>query len=72
MGVAIFRDMIETTSAYQQAMQEIQPMLEEEFRSKQPKSGLCYQIWERQKQLLAERGIAWRTPAEINPDIPFD
>jgi hypothetical protein len=68
----LFRDMVETTAAYQEAMQEIQPILEAEFRGRQPKAGLCYKIWERQKELLAERGISWQTPAEINPDVRFD
>jgi hypothetical protein len=68
----LFRDMVETTAAYQEAMQEIQPILEAEFRGRQPKAGLCYKIWERQKELLAERGIAWQTPAEINQDVRFD
>ena len=67
-----FRDMVETTAAYQEAMKEIQPQLETEFAPNKHKLGLCHQIWARKKQLLAERGIDWKTPAEINPDIQFD
>lgn len=34
--------------------------------------GLCYRIWNRQKQLYDHYGYEWYTPAELNPNITFD
>jgi hypothetical protein len=34
--------------------------------------GSVHQFWELKKQLLKERGIEWRSPQELNPNIRWD
>lgn len=34
--------------------------------------GRCHRIWFEQKRLLAAQGIAWFSPADMNPGIVFD
>jgi hypothetical protein len=34
--------------------------------------GVCHSYWARKKELLAKKGIEWKTPAEMNPNILFD
>lgn len=35
--------------------------------------GYCHALWSEQKRILKEKyNIAWRTPAEMNPDVIFD
>lgn len=68
--MSIKRDPVENTEKYKKAMKEIQPILDSEFP--EPYIGICHSVWCRQKKLLAERGIKWRTPQEMNPYINFD
>ena len=34
--------------------------------------GSCHEVWGRMKSRLAEEGITWRSPDEMNPGILFD
>lgn len=34
--------------------------------------GQGFQIWAIQKEILREKGVDWKTPAELNPRIKFD
>ena len=65
------RDSIEETVAYKAAMARIQPMLDKEFENNNV-FGTCHRYWWRKKELLREKGIDWKSPAEMNPDIRFD
>ena len=66
------KDEIEKTAAYQEAMKEIEPILDKEFPPNKVAMGTCHRFWHRKKELLKERGIDWKSPAELNPDIRFD
>ena len=65
------RESIEETVAYKAAMASIQPMLHKEFENNNG-FGTCHRYWWRKKELLREKGIDWKSPAEMNPDIRFD
>ena len=65
------RDSIERIKEFQKAMVEIKPILDKEFDDPAYR-GKCHQLWCRQKQLLAEKGIDWKTPREMNPHVCFD
>lgn len=65
------KDNIENSQEYQNAMLEINPILEKEFKN-QFGMGICHRYWYRKKELLKEYGIEWKSPAEMNPDIRFD
>jgi len=64
------RDPIEKTAEYAAAMESIQPVLDREFP--EIYLGSCHAVWARKKELLAQRGIDWHSPSEMNPDIIFD
>ena len=65
-------DPIENTKEYKKAMKKIQRILDKEFPKSKYHFGICHRIWRRKKQLLAEAGIEWKTPVEMNPDVRFD
>ena len=65
------QDKIETSEKYRDAMLEIGPILENEFKDKFG-LGICHTYWIRKKELLAEYGIDWKSPAELNLDVIFD
>ena len=68
----IERDPVELTEVYKRAMEAIQPVLDQAFPADEVAMGTCHRYWARKKALLAERGIEWKSPAEMNPDIRFD
>jgi len=70
--MAIARDAVEMTGEYQEAMVEIQKILDQEFPADQIVMGTCHRFWARKKELLARKGIRWKSPAEMNPDVRFD
>jgi len=34
--------------------------------------GQCHEIWARAKQILKEKGIDWKSPADMNPNRFYD
>lgn len=68
----MLRDPIENTPEYETAMQTIQPQLDKEFPPESSGLGTCHRFWHRKKELLQAKGIAWQSPAELNPHIRFD
>ena len=34
--------------------------------------GDCHKIWEKQKKILKQRGIDWKSPSDMNPSVMFD
>jgi len=36
------------------------------------KIGLCHKIWAEQKRVLKQKGIDWKSPADMNPSMRFD
>ncbi len=64
-------DEVEYTSEYEEAMETVQPVLDAEFGT-ELYLGKCHMVWTRKKELLAEMGINWDSPAEFNPDTIFD
>lgn len=63
-------DPIEITDEYLAVIDEVEVLVEDnrEFYG----FGSCHHVWELKKQYLAERGIAWHTPSELNPTVMFD
>ena len=53
-------------------IKEVEAIIDEEDKDMPKGMGYCHRFWYRKKQLLAERGYAWKTPAEENPHIMFD
>ncbi len=55
-------DPVECSDAYLSVINDVEKILDEEKPAR---------IWDRKKELLDERGIHWRTPAEMNPNVRF-
>jgi hypothetical protein len=43
-----------------------------ELEIKETRLGSCHRIWKLMKDQLKEQGIAWYSPAEMNPGVRFD
>lgn len=67
MSFNLKRDPIENTIEYKEAMKEIQPILDSlpEWVSHAGYS-------KKKQELLAEKGIVWKTLNEMNPDVIID
>ncbi|MBR3694303.1 MAG: hypothetical protein IKL88_07245 [Erysipelotrichales bacterium] len=68
----MLHDPIEMTKEYKEAMEKIQPILDEEFPMDKWRMDTCHRFWYRKTELLAEMGIKWRSPAVMNPNARFD
>ena len=54
-------------------IQNVDKIIEEEYKHVQNTRGLCHRIWTRKKQSLKEMyDIDWLTPAEKRPETIFD
>lgn len=64
----IIRDPVEKTPEYVHAMIKVFPILDEEFNNKK-NSKPSVTFWQRKKELLAQMGVDWQSPADLNPEI---
>jgi hypothetical protein len=67
----IKRDPIEETEKFKEIIAEVEHYLDKEFEN-QEGFGVCHRYWAEKKKMLAQYGIDWHSPAELNPDIIFD
>jgi len=68
-------DPIEETSEFLNAMLKIQPELTEINKEMQRNGmgfGRCHSYWASKKRLLADLGVDWKSPGEMNPNVSFD
>jgi len=65
----IIRDPIEKSPEYVHAMIKVFPILDEEFNKKKISN---ISFWKRKKELLAQMGVDWQSPAELNPELIKD
>lgn len=62
----IVRDPVEKTPEYHVAMIKILAILDEEYRHNRTSSK---PYWKRKQELLEERGVYWKSPADLNETI---
>lgn len=60
------RDPIEKSIEYLNAMIKVTAILDNEMGGYPRKAEFSDTYWERKKELLAQHGIDWKTPAELN------
>lgn len=70
-GKRLAYDPVEDTLEYIAATAIVEARIREEDGERRP-LGYCHLFWGKKKRYLAELGIAWRTPAEMNPRVMFD
>ena len=63
-------DPVEMTEEYLAVIDEVDEKVEKnrEYRG----FGSCYHVWSLKTDYLAEKGITWRSPAQLNPRVRFD
>lgn len=67
-----FYDPIEDTTDYNEVIKFIEEQIEDIMKDEPEGLGSCHRYWALKKELLAQRGIEWKNPAECNPYILFD
>lgn len=69
------RDEVELTQEYTDAMKIIKPQLDalnKRIEAQGNGLGSCHILWSNKKEMLAQQGVDWKTPHEMNPHVMFD
>lgn len=67
----LVKDPVEMTAEYLSVIDEVEKEVSEKLGDNYY-MGKCFEIWELTKSLLADYGIDWHTPSELNPGVIFD
>ncbi len=65
-------DPIERTPEWEEHFYEVERECDRRLGDTPRGMGFCFSYWSTLRQVLAERGIAWRSPHELNPRVMFD
>ncbi len=65
-------DPIERTPAWETIYYEVEKECDRRLGDTPRGMGFCFAHWSTMRQVLAERGIAWRSPSQMNPRVMFD
>ena len=65
-------DPVERTPRWEEAYYEAERECDRRLGDTPRGMGFCFSHWSIFRQVLAERGIHWRTPSELNPRVMFD
>lgn len=63
----IKQDSVEKTEEYLAVIDDVEEQIDREKTM-----NFCLEYWNLKSQLLFERGILWRSPAQLNPNVMFD
>lgn len=66
------RDPVEWTEKYESVIDKVEMKVEEKLEGVPRGMGFCFEYWHEKCGLLAEYGIAWNSPAVMNPRVMFD
>ncbi len=65
-------DPIERTPAWEATYYEVEKECDRRLGDTPRGMGFCFAHWSTMRQVLAERGIRWRSPSVMNPRVMFD
>lgn len=66
-------DPVEDTPEYKAIEEQVEREIQDELRDEpQGYMGFCFRYWTVKRDVLARRGIEWRSPAIMNPRVLFD
>ena len=67
-------DSKEIDPGFRTAIEQVESLVTQEMKrdGSYGKFGSCHHSWELKKEKLREKGILWRSPAELNPNTCFD
>ena len=65
-------DPVERTPEWEDNYYEVEKECDQRLGDTPRGMGFCFGYWSTLRQVLAERGIMWRSPSELNPKVMFD
>ena len=65
-------DPIQRTPTWEENYYEVEKECDQRLGDTPRGMGFCFGYWSTLRQVLAERGIMWRSPSELNPKVMFD
>ena len=65
-------DPIERTPEWENNYYEVEKECDRRLGNTPRGMGFCFGYWSTLRQVLAERGIKWHSPSELNPKVMFD
>ena len=65
-------DPVERTSQWEEIYYDVEQECDLRLGDIPRGMGFCFSYWSTLRQVLAERGISWRSPHEMNPGVMFD
>ena len=65
-------DSIERTPEWEENFYEIEKECDHRLGNEPRGMGFCFSYWSTLRQVLAEHGIEWHSPSELNPRVMFD
>jgi len=63
---------IERTSLWEENYYEVEKECDRRLGDTPRGMGFCFAYWSTLRSVLAERGILWQSPRELNPGVMFD
>ena len=63
---------VERTALWEEIYYDVEVECDKELGDIPRGMGFCYGYWNTLQNVLAKRGIEWRTPKELNPRVMFD
>ncbi len=63
---------IERTPQWEENYYEVEKECDRRLGDTPRGMGFCFAYWSTLRQVLAERGILWQSPSELNPRVMFD
>ena len=65
-------DPVVYSQEYEDVIDQVSEEIERRMEGKPRGMGSCYEYWSIKSELLAERGIEWKSPSAMNPGVMFD
>lgn len=65
-------DPIERTPEWEAIYYKVEQECDRRLKGTPRGMGFCFPYWSTRREVLAEHGIAWRSPHEMNPHVLFD
>ncbi len=63
---------VERTPLWEEVYYEVERECDRRLGDTPRGMGFCFAYWSTLRQVLAERGILWQSPSELNPRVMFD
>lgn len=65
-------DPVERTPQWEENYYEVERECDRRLGDTPRGMGFCFSYWSTLRQVLAERGINWKSPSQLNPGVMFD